>query len=179
MKSIQASRIRNKWYWEISTTKISACNMAYTKEFFMNSLQYKDANSANFLPKNWKSALKSMIFCKEELEILPRSDVPTILAIKHKLIALSSVIFILNYCCAGTNVIGRVHAIGAVADPGGGAEGAMAPPSPVETSHKKDGRQRRPHRFHVSWPPPYPAAGSDAVVTCDLFTSNHHSCFKL
>ena len=30
----------------------------------------------------------------------------------------------------------------------------MAPPSPVETSHKKDGRQRRPHRFHVSCPPP-------------------------
>ena len=41
----------------------------------------------------------------------------------------------------------------AVADPGG-AEGAMAPPSPVEISHKKDGCQRRPHRFHVSWPPP-------------------------
>ena len=53
-----------------------------------------------------------MIFCKEELEILARSDFPTILAIKHKLIALSSVIFRLNYCCSGTNVIGCVHAIG-------------------------------------------------------------------
>ena len=28
------------------------------------------------------------------------------------------------------------------------------PPSPVEISHKKDGRQRWPYRFHVSWPPP-------------------------
>ena len=36
------------------------------------------------------------------------------------------------------------------------------PPSPVEISHKKDGRQRRSHRFHVSWPP-HPAAGSDAA----------------
>ena len=46
----------------------------------------------------------------------------------------------------------------------GGAEGAMAPPGPVKISHKKDGRQRRPHRFHVSWPPPYPAAGSATGV---------------
>ena len=37
-----------------------------------------------------------------------------------------------------------------VADPGG-AEGAMAPP--VKIGHKKDGHQRRPHRFHVSRPP--------------------------
>ena len=44
----------------------------------------------------------------------------------------------------------------AVADPGGG-------PGPVKTSDKKDGRQRRPHKFHVSCPPPYPAAGSDAA----------------
>ena len=38
----------------------------------------------------------------------------------------------------------------------GGAEGAMPPPprSPVQTSHKKDGLQRRPHRFHVSCPLP-------------------------
>ena len=39
-----------------------------------------------------------------------------------------------------------------VADPGG-AEGAMAPPGPVKIGHKKDGCQRRLHRFHVSWPP--------------------------
>ena len=44
-----------------------------------------------------------------------------------------------------------------VADPGE-AEGAMPPPpDPVKRSHKKDGRQRQPHRFHVSrlpltWP---------------------------
>ena len=42
-----------------------------------------------------------------------------------------------------------------VADPGGGGEGAMAPPpGPVKIGHKKDGRQRQPHRFHVSRPPP-------------------------
>ena len=33
-----------------------------------------------------------------------------------------------------------------VADPGGGAEGAMAP-RPVKISHKKDAHQIRPHRF--------------------------------
>ena len=36
----------------------------------------------------------------------------------------------------------------------------MAPTGPVKIGHKKDGRRRRPHRFHVSRPPPYPAAGS-------------------
>ena len=30
----------------------------------------------------------------------------------------------------------------------------MALPGPVKISHTKDGRQRRPHRFHVSRPPP-------------------------
>ena len=40
----------------------------------------------------------------------------------------------------------------AVADPGGVPRG-HGPPSPVQTSHKKDGRQRQPHRFHVYWPP--------------------------
>ena len=41
----------------------------------------------------------------------------------------------------------------------------MAPPGPVKIGHKKDGRQRRPHRFHVSRPPsPYPAAGSTSWV---------------
>ena len=38
-----------------------------------------------------------------------------------------------------------------VADPGGG-EGAMPPPGPVKISHKKDGHQRRPHRFQQSIP---------------------------
>ena len=46
-----------------------------------------------------------------------------------------------------------------VADPGG-SRGGHAPPGPVKIGHKKDGRRRRPHRFHVSRPPPYPAAGS-------------------
>ena len=38
----------------------------------------------------------------------------------------------------------------AVADPG---ERGTWPPGPVKISHKKDGHQRRPHRFHVSQPP--------------------------
>ena len=46
----------------------------------------------------------------------------------------------------------------AVADSGG--RGGHGPPGPVKIGHKKDGRQRRPHRFHVSRSPPYPAAGS-------------------
>ena len=46
---------------------------------------------------------------------------------------------------------------GAVADPGGPR--GPCPPGLVNISHKKDGRQRRLHRFFVSWPP-YPAAGS-------------------
>ena len=50
----------------------------------------------------------------------------------------------------------------------------MAPQSPVEISHKKDGRQRWPHRFHVSCPPPYPAAGSDAGT----HPTGMHSCFR-
>ena len=43
----------------------------------------------------------------------------------------------------------------------------MAPPGPVKIGHKKDGHQRRPHRFHVSRPPPYPATGS-ATDTCTI-----------
>ena len=52
------------------------------------------------------------------------------------------------------------HTLVPVADPGGEGEGAM-PPGPVKISHKKDGCQRRLHRFRVSRPPPlYPATGS-------------------
>ena len=29
----------------------------------------------------------------------------------------------------------------------------MPPPGPVKIGHKKDGRRRQPHRFHVSRPP--------------------------
>ena len=39
-----------------------------------------------------------------------------------------------------------------VADPGGG-RGGHGPPGPVKIGHKKDGHQRRLHRFHVSRPP--------------------------
>ena len=37
-----------------------------------------------------------------------------------------------------------------VADPGGRGDHDPPPPRPVKISHKKDGCQRRPHRFHVS-----------------------------
>ena len=35
-----------------------------------------------------------------------------------------------------------------------GGRGGHAPPGPVKIGHKKDGRQRWPHRFHVSSAPP-------------------------
>ena len=50
-------------------------------------------------------------------------------------------------------VILQLRVIVTVADPGGVPRGPW-PPSPVQTSHKKDGRQRQTHRFHVSLPPP-------------------------
>ena len=43
---------------------------------------------------------------------------------------------------------------------GWGGHAPPFPPGPVKISHKKDGHWRRPHRFHVSLPLPYPAAGS-------------------
>ena len=57
------------------------------------------------------------------------------------------------------------------------------PPVPVKISLKKDGHQRRLHRFHISCPP-YPAAGSATVPTlilinidCRLVTQQH--CFSI
>ena len=50
-----------------------------------------------------------------------------------------------------------------------GGPGGM-PPNPVKISHKKDSRQMRPHRFHVSRPP-YPAAGSANVKVCGVTRS--------
>ena len=43
-----------------------------------------------------------------------------------------------------------------VADPGE-AERIMSPPRPCKISHKEDGCQMRPHRFHFSCPPPIPS----------------------
>ena len=43
-----------------------------------------------------------------------------------------------------------LESVRSVADPGG----ACPPPGPVKIGHKKDGHRRRPHRFHVSRPPP-------------------------
>ena len=45
-----------------------------------------------------------------------------------------------------------------------GARGPCPPPRPVKISHKKDGHQRRPHRFHISRPPSYPATGSATEI---------------
>ena len=62
---------------------------------------------------------------------------------------------------------------------GGGPRGPWPPPGPVKIGHKKDGRRRRPHRFHVSRPPPYPAAGSAtgtfhcSFITCLQFVWKH------
>ena len=55
----------------------------------------------------------------------------------------------------------------AVADQGGGGRGGRGPPGPVKISHKKDGRRRRPHRFHVSWPP--------LTWLLDLLLIRHHT----
>ena len=52
----------------------------------------------------------------------------------------------------------------------GGPTGPWPPPGPVKIGHKKDGRRRRPHRFHVSRPPPYPAAGSATGLVNNFFT---------
>ena len=57
----------------------------------------------------------------------------------------------------------------AVADPGG-PRGPW-PPGPVKISHKKDGRQRRPYRFHVSRPPPLPGRWI-------RYCTGMHSCFQ-
>ena len=43
----------------------------------------------------------------------------------------------------------------------------MAPPGPVKIGHKKDGCQRRPHRFHVSRPPLTRPLGSATGVWKD------------
>ena len=52
--------------------------------------------------------------------------------------------------------------VSAVADPRGGAEEAMPPPSPVQISHKKMAAKGGHIDFMFLGPPPYPAAGSDA-----------------
>ena len=65
-----------------------------------------------------------------------------------------------------------------VPDPGGGRGG---PPGPVKIGHKKDGRRRRPHRFHVSRPPPYPAAGSATESTdkCWIWSMRDSAVFTV
>ena len=64
-----------------------------------------------------------------------------------------------------------------------GAEGAMAPAGPVKISHKKDGHQRQPHRFHVSRPPPLPGRWiryCKILLTGLLLTNltNYTYCYK-
>ena len=71
------------------------------------------------------------------------------------------------------STVSRTQLVTSVADPvGGGGKGTMSP-CPVKISHKKDGHRRRPHRFHVSPPPPtYPVAGSatEHIVNNTTFT---------
>ena len=70
-----------------------------------------------------------------------------------------------------------------VADPGGARRPWPPPPGPVKISHKKDGCQRQPHRFHVSSPPPppppHPAAGSTTVPTSDISWPSLETCSNL
>ena len=56
----------------------------------------------------------------------------------------------------------------------GGPRGPWPPPGPVKIGHKKDGRRRQPHRFHVSRPPTYPAAGS--ATEGQVFLKTNHHC---
>ena len=65
----------------------------------------------------------------------------------------------------------------AVADPGEGQGGHDPPPGPVKISHKKDGRQRRPHRFHVSYPPPLHTAAGSATGFEIMFSSVYSAYF--
>ena len=77
------------------------------------------------------------------------------------LLGINYVYLVYVYCCR-KEITCKYISRSAVADPGGGG-GGHAPPRPVKISHKKDGCQRRLHRFHVSWSP-YPAAGSATGV---------------
>ena len=54
-----------------------------------------------------------------------------------------------------------------------GGEGAM-PPGPVKISHKKDGRPRRPHRFHVSAPLPPLTRPLDPLLAKHVNLSTAH-----
>ena len=68
----------------------------------------------------------------------------------------------------------------AVADPGARGRGGGHAPGPVKISHKKDGRRRCPHRFHVLSPPPYSATGSatalESAVWAGLGSSGSSGC---
>ena len=70
---------------------------------------------------------------------------------------------VVSYTSKTQSINGSKMVVYSVADPGG-AEGAMPSLSPVKISHKKDGHQRQPHRFHISHPP-YPAAGSATDIS--------------
>ena len=75
------------------------------------------------------------------------------------------------FCNLQRKPIRSIDIYSPVADPGGG-RGGHGPPGPVKIGHKKDGRRRWPHRFHVSRTPPYPAAGSATAVChfrCSMF----------
>ena len=74
--------------------------------------------------------------------------------------------------CSGVSSQGcllRVVFLGGVCPGGCREQGGHGHPG-----HKKDGCQRRPHRFYVSRPPPYPAAGS-ATDELHRFYERHFS----
>ena len=60
--------------------------------------------------------------------------------------------------CVKTEVL-LISRLYSVVDPSG-----PFPPCPVKINHKKDGCQRRPHRFHVSCPP-FPTTRSATGVS--------------
>ena len=62
--------------------------------------------------------------------------------------------FVISFCTNSVKTISNFHDTCTIADRGR-AQGAMAP-GPVKISHKNDGWQRWPHRFHVSCPPTRP-----------------------
>ena len=86
--------------------------------------------------------------CNDDLHKVRSLESDTIF-IEHSTLGCSSVVTSYAGRLILSNSKTRVNT--SVADPGG--EGPCLPPGPVKISHKKDDRQRRLHKFHVSCPP--------------------------
>ena len=108
--------------------------------------------------------LRAVMLCMSKMSKIDQIHLRAVMLCMSKMSKIDQIhLRAVMLCLSKMSKIDKVHIRGAVADPGG-AEGAMAPPRPVKIGHKKDGRRRWPHRFHVSRPPPYPAAGSATGV---------------